>query len=443
MACLVAEDGKPVHPRSRCAPRLPASLRQRLEYRDAISIAFLAAYMLPEMRGLLIGFGSGNIFRRLNREAPMGAIRRSIRDTMEARAHGMRASGLEDHFADLMQEAGALDHASGLEAVHGAEPLHLYTSSYSGGYFFAWDSGLEFRAALRSLRIEGNLNRFAAVSAWIERSARNGGVTEDTVTRAQAAQIDLALLDDPALDPYTTDAYAAALETLITQRQPEALLLADGATGLDVAPVLAQRLGTGFVADVVGIEADAQEGFVFTREPYSGKVLADVAFAADARPMVVTVRPKAFEPDAPVEGRTAPVLMQHVDGFGDVRQTVADVVRRASGRVELTEADIVVSGGRGTKGAEGFALVEELADVLGVDEERYQTLSGGQVLPNRHAGALHHRRRACRSRRPRSVGEGRIPHPAVGLRRWPGQSSRLAASTSASRSRTRSRSTRT
>ena len=47
---------------------LPASLRQRLEYRDAISIAFLAAYMLPEMRGLLIGFGSGNIFRRLNRE---------------------------------------------------------------------------------------------------------------------------------------------------------------------------------------------------------------------------------------------------------------------------------------------------------------------------------------------------------------------------------------
>ena len=82
--------------------------------------AFVAAYMLPQINGLLIGFGSGNIFRRLNREAPIGAIRRSIRDTMEARAHGMRASGLEDHFADLMREAGALDNTPGLEAVHGA-----------------------------------------------------------------------------------------------------------------------------------------------------------------------------------------------------------------------------------------------------------------------------------------------------------------------------------
>ena len=88
---------------------LPEAMRFDLEYRDAIAIAFFAAYMLPQMNGLLVGFGTGNIFRRLNREAPMGAIRRSIRDTMSARSHGMRASGLEDYFADLMREAGALD----------------------------------------------------------------------------------------------------------------------------------------------------------------------------------------------------------------------------------------------------------------------------------------------------------------------------------------------
>lgn len=179
---------------------LPESMRRDLEYRDAIAIAFFAAYMLPQMQGLLLGFGSGNIFRRLNREAPIGAIRRAMRDTMEARAHGLRASGLEDHFADLMREAGALDTKAGLDAVHGAEPLRLYTSTYSGCYFFAWDANMTFGPVLRSLKIEGNLNRFAAVSAWLERNARLGlQPTEDTVTRAQAAQIDMALLNDPAL----------------------------------------------------------------------------------------------------------------------------------------------------------------------------------------------------------------------------------------------------
>ena len=198
---------------------LPPAMRHDLEYRDAITIAFFATYMLPQINGLLIGFGSGNIFRRLNREAPIGAIRRSVRDTLAARAHGMRASGLEDYFADLMREAGALDTTPGLEAVHGAEPLHLYTSTYSSGYFFTWDKSLAFGQALKSLKIEGNLNRFAAVSAWLERNASLGrNPTEDTVTRAEAAQIDMKLIENPAimaLDPYDGEQERRAVLSLI------------------------------------------------------------------------------------------------------------------------------------------------------------------------------------------------------------------------------------
>ncbi|WP_372445340.1 tetratricopeptide repeat protein [Bifidobacterium pluvialisilvae] len=214
-------------------PDLPVTRRVDLEYRDAIAIAFFAAYLLPRIDGFVIGFGSGNIFRRLRREAPIGAIRRSVKDTLRARAHGMRASGLEDHFADLMNEAGALDPIEGLEAVHGAEPLHLYSSPYSGAYFFGWDSSLEFRPALSSLRIEGNLNRFAAVSLWLERNARIGVYpTEDTVTRAQAAQLDRALLLNPALtalpleerpgksfDPVHEDSTAALAAMVSVARQ--------------------------------------------------------------------------------------------------------------------------------------------------------------------------------------------------------------------------------
>lgn len=181
--------------------RLPESLRLDLEYRDAMAIAFFATYMLPQMSGqMMIGFGAGNIFRRLNREAPLGAIRRSVRDSLEARSHGLRVSGLEDYFADLMRESGALKPSAGLEAVHGAEPLHLYTSSYSGAYFFTWDDSLNLAPALEALNIEGNLNRFALVSAWLEHNAHTGALPiEDTVTRAQAAQIDHALLQNPAL----------------------------------------------------------------------------------------------------------------------------------------------------------------------------------------------------------------------------------------------------
>ena len=180
--------------------KVPGHLREDLEYRDAIAVGFFAAYLLPQIHGLLIGFGSGNIFRRLNREAPMGAIRRAVQDTLQAKDHDLRTSGLEDYFADLMQEAGTLEPTPGLEAVHGAEPLHLYTSSYSGSYFFTWQPSLAFAPALKSLKIEGNLNRFAGVSSWLEYNARAGlEPVEDNVTRMQAAQIDLDLLKNPAL----------------------------------------------------------------------------------------------------------------------------------------------------------------------------------------------------------------------------------------------------
>lgn len=226
-------------------PRLPETLRYGLEFRDAIAIAFFSAYMLPQIHGMLIGFGSGNIFRRLNREAPMGAIRRCVRDSLEARAKGMRVSGLEDHFADLMREAGALGDVQELEPVHGAEPLHLYTSSYSGSYLFGWDSSLAFPAALRALSIEGNLNRFAAVSAWLERNASVGALpTEDTVTREQAAQIDQAMLANPALialgaegyerdfDPVHDDGTKAAWHMVEAARET-ARKIASGGVGND------------------------------------------------------------------------------------------------------------------------------------------------------------------------------------------------------------------
>jgi tetratricopeptide (TPR) repeat protein len=205
---------------------LPEGLRVSLRFRDAVTLGFLASYFLPRSEGALWGFGSGNIFRRLNREAPIGAIRASVADARMARSRGLRVSGLEEYFVDLMDQAGALEPIPALEAVHGAEPLHLFASSYSGSYILGWNSSLPFPAILRSLRIEGNLNRFAAVSSCLERGMRQGtGLSEDTVTHEQAAQMDAALLADPALmalrtqddavvDPLHDDGVAAVVRLM-------------------------------------------------------------------------------------------------------------------------------------------------------------------------------------------------------------------------------------
>lgn len=179
---------------------LPERLRTNLEYRDALTIAFFAAYFLPSMQGKLIGFGSGNIFKHLNRQAPISAIRQSVRETMQTQAQGYRVSSLEKYFADLMHQAGAFDPEYRLEAVHGAEPLALVSSSYSGAYTLTWEQQLSLSSVLAVLRIEGNLNRFASVSMWLERNATDSVTpTEDTVTEAQVAQADIAFIENPAL----------------------------------------------------------------------------------------------------------------------------------------------------------------------------------------------------------------------------------------------------
>ena len=223
-------------------PQLPEELRTNLEYRDAMAIAFFSVYLLPHLSGFLVGYGAGNIFRRLRQEAPIGAIRRSVADTLRAEQRGMRVSGLEEHFSYLMKEVGALDELTGLEAVHGAEPMHLFTSSYSKSFFLSWGNGLEYRAALKALQIEGNLNRFAQTSAILERNRRLGhGVTEDEASQLQAARIDMNVLENPALI------------ALPTQRVEQPLSLPRVEAGLEVTdyPEYAAKIALDTAAEAV------------------------------------------------------------------------------------------------------------------------------------------------------------------------------------------------
>lgn len=155
---------------------------------------------------------------------------------------------------------------------------------------------------------------------------------------------------------------SAALAQLAAEQNPSVVLLADGAFSRSVAPALAQRLSASFVADVIDVAFDGKP--VFTRLPYSGKVIERVAPTDASALTIASIRPKAFEAAQPEEGRTAGVSTFAASPVAAVR-VLQDVVRAVSERVDLSEADVVVSGGRGLKGPEGFKVLEELADVLG------------------------------------------------------------------------------
>lgn len=153
-----------------------------------------------------------------------------------------------------------------------------------------------------------------------------------------------------------------AVALLAQEQSPSVVLFADGAFARSVAPALAQKLNAAYVGDVVDVAFNGAP--VFTRLPYSGKVIEQVRPASGAVTAIATIRPKAFEAAEPQEGRTAGVSTFAATPEAAAR-VLCDVIRSVSERVDLSEADIVVSGGRGVKGAEGFKVLEELADVLG------------------------------------------------------------------------------
>lgn len=156
------------------------------------------------------------------------------------------------------------------------------------------------------------------------------------------------------------EAVARTLARLAAESAPAVVLLADGAESRVAAPLLAEALDAPLFSDVVDIEAGDE--VVFTRLPYTAKVIERATAAAPT--VVATVRPKALPVPEADASRTAEVVAAPVDA-ADLARIVQSVARAASERVDLAEADIVVAGGRGCKGPEGFAVIESLADARG------------------------------------------------------------------------------
>jgi electron transfer flavoprotein alpha subunit len=179
-------------------------------------------------------------------------------------------------------------------------------------------------------------------------------------TEAAKYGADLILIAEaPALASYSSDAYAAVLADAVKAKGATVLLAAATAEGKDVIPRTAARLGAGYASDVTGLSmVDGKLQAV--RPVYAGKAFATTTFATPVQ--VATTRPNVF----PAAEKPGPGTLESLPApAGDFKSVVKEILAKASGKVDLSEANVIVSGGRGMKDGANFKILEELADAIG------------------------------------------------------------------------------
>ena len=192
------------------------------------------------------------------------------------------------------------------------------------------------------------------------------GVDEAVKAASEHGADKVIVVDGPEYAHYTTDAYAIALCTLVEKYGPTSMLIGATNNGRDLGPRVSCRLKTGLTADCTGLDIDEESGNVaWTRPAFGGNLMATI-LCPDHRPQIGTVRPGVFKKSDAVAA-AAEIIKEdiHVDAK-DIRTQVLELIKEADGEnVDLEGAEIIVSGGRGVGGPEGFEPVKALADVLG------------------------------------------------------------------------------
>ena len=172
-------------------------------------------------------------------------------------------------------------------------------------------------------------------------------------------------VDDASLAVYRTQPYARTLVQLVRQYKPEIFLLGASSRGRDLAGSVATELYTGLTADCTGLDIDPETKLLRqTRPAFGGNIMATI-ISPNYRPQMATVRHRVFElPEMDASRQGQIVAVDPVLAEDDVATKVVEFIME-QGEVNLADAKIIVSGGRGVGGPEGFAPIRELAEVLG------------------------------------------------------------------------------
>jgi electron transfer flavoprotein alpha subunit len=191
-----------------------------------------------------------------------------------------------------------------------------------------------------------------------------GHDVDAAVAEARSYPVDtVQVVKGPLLAAYSTQAFASGLEAVVKATDPSVVVFGATAMGKDLSARIAPRLGASLATDCTEITIDG--GVLKVRRPvYSGKVYADVVSAKQTVKMA-SIRPNIFAP-AQRGGSSASVVEVGLPIQPDqIRAVVKEIVGTTSGRKDVTEAEIIVSGGRSLKSEENFKILEELADAIG------------------------------------------------------------------------------
>jgi electron transfer flavoprotein alpha subunit len=224
---------------------------------------------------------------------------------------------------------------------------------------------------------EGKLNRvswetltagqaIAAETGWPLEAAVVGGSVASLAAEVAGKKVSkVSAVENAKLEPYTPDAFAAALKQFIASKQAKLVLMPHTYQVRDFVPKLATAMERTVISDAIGYKKEGEK-LVFTRQMFQGKFVADVSFAGDA-PWFVTFQNGAFRADKVEAGASsAPVETVAVDiADGVVRNKPQEVFKEAKQAVDLTQAEVIVAVGRGIKEQKNIEIAKQLAEALG------------------------------------------------------------------------------
>jgi len=178
---------------------------------------------------------------------------------------------------------------------------------------------------------------------------------------------EIIVIEGSEFKDYSTDAYTAAFVHLVEKYKPLSIMVGATNNGRDLAPRVSGRVGTGLTADCTELSIDEQTGCIaWTRPAFGGNLMA-VIFCANHTPQMGTVRPGVFKMPAVVEGKAGVVKEDFSFAKEKIRTRIVETIIEAGEKVDLENADIIVTGGRGLGDAAGFDVIRDFAKAIGAE----------------------------------------------------------------------------